>query len=59
MTFKTKKDHDDNCFIQTVAFGFSSGQRGQPRMTSGHGALLLIVMLGLLAGAYMLQRRVG
>ena len=59
MTFRTKKHHHHNCFVQTAVSGFSSGQGTQPPITSGCAVHLLIVIVGLLAGAYMLKRRVG
>ncbi|MDY6953088.1 MAG: hypothetical protein SWE60_16390, partial [Thermodesulfobacteriota bacterium] len=58
VTFKTKK-HDDNCFIQTSVSACRSAQETQHHRTTGHEALLWIVMVGLLAGAYMRQRGAG
>jgi hypothetical protein len=58
MAFKTKDDDDDTCFIQTAGSGFSSAEFPQLRMTHGYGPLLWMVLIGLLAGSYLLQRLV-
>ncbi|MDY6988728.1 MAG: hypothetical protein SWQ30_11810 [Thermodesulfobacteriota bacterium] len=56
MTFKTRED-DDICFIQTAASGFSLEQHVPLPATSACQALLVILMFGLVAGAYITLRR--
>ncbi|MDY6839402.1 MAG: hypothetical protein SWH78_15665 [Thermodesulfobacteriota bacterium] len=57
MTFKTRDDDDDTCFIQTAASGLSLEQRVPPPATFAHKALPVIVMLGLVVGASIRLRR--
>ena len=57
MTFKTRDDDDDTCFIQTAASGLSLEQRVPPPATFAHEALPVILMLGLVVGASITLRR--